>query len=92
MSALMRDLSVFGVDACPARASAVNCLRRHPHAPRHVGEGSVDLLVDAVELVALEQLDFQFLVDQFVDHLLARRRLVGAELDELGALVDVVAA
>ena len=40
-------------------------------------------------LKRLSTRDLQLLVDQLVDDLLARRGLVGGQLSELGALLDV---
>jgi hypothetical protein len=62
-----------------------------PHPARHVGVGIVDILVDVRDGVAPEQLDLELLVDQLLDHRLARRLLtLVAELHQPHALVDVV--
>src|SRR6185503_13436538 len=42
--------------------------RRGAHAARHVDVGVVDVLLDAFDLEALEQLNLELLVDQLFDH------------------------
>ena len=60
-----------------------------PHAARHVGESVLDVLVDAFDGVAPQQMDLQLLVDQLLDDLFARAGFWRRKLDELGALFDV---
>jgi hypothetical protein len=78
-----------GIDPALGEARG-ELLRRHAHALAHFGESLLHVALGDLQLVALADLQLELLVDQLVDHLLADRRLVGDELVEARALLDVI--
>ncbi len=50
---------------------------------------SFDVLVRNLEAVTFADLHLQFFIDQLVERFLARRRLVGGNLDQFDALIDI---
>ena len=87
----------FGLQPVLERVGAGAALGQHlrqlrrvgAHPAADIGEGIVDFRVGHVDAEFLGLADLQDLVDKTVQHLLAGRRLLGAHLDELGALLDI---